>query len=89
LGFVKFLTNHSETSRFAILNRRNGVKKVPHQPKCLDHIPQGLVQIFIFSNDKNVGVMIKQIFWIYETVLIEEAGDVNENYLPYFKKFYL
>uniref|UniRef100_U9TTI9 Uncharacterized protein n=1 Tax=Rhizophagus irregularis (strain DAOM 181602 / DAOM 197198 / MUCL 43194) TaxID=747089 RepID=U9TTI9_RHIID len=42
--------------------RRNGVKKVPHQPKYLDHIPQGLVQIFIFSNDKNVGVMIKQIF---------------------------
>ncbi|GBC29706.2 hypothetical protein RIR_jg27952.t1 [Rhizophagus irregularis DAOM 181602=DAOM 197198] len=25
--------------------RRNGVKKVPHQPKYLDHIPQGLTDI--------------------------------------------
>ncbi|CAB4495629.1 unnamed protein product [Rhizophagus irregularis] len=35
-------------------------------------------------NSQKVSIStIKQIFWIYQSLLIEGAGDANDNYLPY------
>ncbi|CAB4402924.1 unnamed protein product [Rhizophagus irregularis] len=73
--------------------RRNGVKKFHTSQNAWIIYRRGLFKYSYFPNDKNVVKKLATLLRkrcrirIYETVLIEEAGDANENYLPCFKKF--